>query len=110
MVSPAFASSIDVAPPGFESLPSVDAGFPQNIIELNKSAIMFVEHTLSGPLGLEAGTAAGLSIVLWTFALKLLQYPLFENSIKYPFAIRKEVQTYTREVIEKSGTLEEMKS
>lgn len=71
MVSPAFADGFGAAPPGFETFKPVDAGFIQNVIELNKSGIMFVEQVLHGPLGIQAGTA-GLAIIMWSFVLKII--------------------------------------
>lgn len=44
MIQPAYADGFGAAPPGFETFaPVMTGGFLQDIIELNKSAIIFVE-------------------------------------------------------------------
>ena len=35
-------------------------------------------------LGLDVGDSAGLSIIAWTFMLKILSTPYYENAIKHP--------------------------
>lgn len=70
-----------MAPPGFEDLPKVyDTGFPQNVIDLNKQCILFIEQTMHN---IGAGQLSeGLTIIAWTLILRFLCAPFYEITTK----------------------------
>ena len=80
------------APPGFDDFEPIhqQGEFLQNMIEINKSCIIFFQEALSH-IGFES-SSAGLSIIIWAAFLKVLTTPAYENSLKYPAQMEKAVQ------------------
>lgn len=84
-------------PPGFEDFSpiheSMFADFLfqiQQVVDINKDCILFVEQILSKTCGVNAGSA-GLSIMIWAMCLKLLAAPFYEGQMKYPAQMEKAV-------------------
>ena len=81
---PTTAYAAPAQPQGFEDFyPIYQQNFIQELIDVNKTGILWVEQLLAHS-GTPLGQAAGYSIFIWAALLKVFTYPLYESSIKDP--------------------------
>ena len=96
-------------PEGFEAFPTVDTGIFgafQGAIDLNKNGLLFVMHFLENNLHIETGSA-GLAILIWTLALRMLTTPLYEVSVKEPAKAKKAIMEWIQaNLLDSEGKLD----
>lgn len=81
MLMPSAAHAADIAPAGFESFPKIEIGFLEQLVELNKGGVVFIQEMLQNTIGL-GDNSAGFAIILWAITLKILTTPFYEAAVK----------------------------
>lgn len=75
--TPAYAvDPLEAIPPEFQEIAAVSSpGFPQNIIDLMKSLVLYIDQFVYNELFLTNATSAGISIVIFAAFVKAFDFP-----------------------------------